>query len=125
MGDYGTKMTGLLVQFMPWLDLFWVPLALAVVHPEQRVKAVLYALCCAGILRLQVEMMGQLGYPQGFLAWWDWPLLYRGMAGYGVSMVFYLLMARLSPRTDMFVMMAASITIFIAAFCVTSFLMVL
>ncbi len=123
--DYGTKMTGLLAQFHPWLDLFWIPVALAVVHPEQRVKAVLFAGACVLMLRLQVEMMGQIGYGGGFFGWWDKPLLYRGMIGYAVAMVFYLLMTRLSPRTDVFVMMAASITIFIAAFCVTSALMVL
>lgn len=118
-------MTDLLAKFLPYLDLFWVPLALAVVHPEQRIKAVVFALCCAGMLRLQVEMMDQIGYPQGFFGWWDWSLLHRGMAGYGVGMALYLLMARLSPRTDVFVMIAASITVFIAAFCVTSAMMVL
>lgn len=118
-------MTGLLAKFLPYLDFFWVPLALVVVHPEQRVKAVIYALCCAFTLRLQVQLMEQIGYPRGLFDLWDMPILYRGMLGYAAAMTFYLLMARLSPRTNVFVMMAASITIFITAFCVTSILMVL
>lgn len=118
-------MTGALAQFLPWLDLFWIPLALAVVHPEQRIKAVLFAAACVLMLRMQVEMMGQIGYPDGFFGWWGKPLLYRGMIGYGLLIAFYLLMARLSPKTNVFVMMAASITLFILGFCVTSALMVL
>jgi len=118
-------MTGLLAKFLPYLDFFWVPLALVIVHPEQRIKAVIYALCCAFVLRLQVEFMEQIGYPRGIFALWNWPLLYRGMGGYAAAMAVYLLVARLSPRTDLFIMMAASIAIFIGAFCVTSLLMVL
>lgn len=118
-------MTGLLAKFLPYLDFFWVPLALLVVHPEQRVKAVIYALCCAFVLRLQAEFMVRIGYPNGFFGLWDWSVLYRGMAGYAAAMVFYLLVSRASPRIDLFIMMAASITIFIGAFCVTSVLMVL
>lgn len=118
-------MTGLLAKFLPYLDFFWVPLALVVVHPEQRVKAVIFALCCAFVLRLQAQLMEQIGYPDGFFGLWGLPVLYRGMAGYAAGMAFYLLIARLSPRTNVFVMMAASITIFMTAFCVTCILMVL
>lgn len=118
-------MTGLFEQFLPYLDFFWLPVALAIVHPEQRIKAAIFTLCCAFMLRLQSQLMEQIGYPDGVFHLWNWPVLYRGMAGYAAAMIFYLLMARLSPRTDMFVMMAASITIFIGAFCVTTMLMVL
>lgn len=118
-------MTELLAKFLPWLDLFWIPLALIVVHPEQRIKTILFIVTCVLILRLQIEMMDQIGFPRGIFGFWHWPLLYRGMAGYGVFIAFFLLTARFSPKTDLFVLLAAIITLFIGAFCVTSLMMVI
>lgn len=118
-------MTDMFAKFLPFLDLFWLPTALAVVHSEQRIKTIIFVGACVFMLRLQVEMMGQLGFENGFFGWWEWPILYRGMAGYAVFIAFYLLTARLSPRSDIFILMAAGITIFITAFCVTSAMMVL
>ncbi len=113
------------MKFLPWLDLFWIPVALIVVHPEQRIKAVIFIACCVFMLRLQVQMMQEIGFEGGFLHWWDWPILYRGMAGYGIGIIFYLITAWFSPKSDPFVMIAASITVFIASFCVTCALMLL
>lgn len=118
-------MTDFLMKFLPWLDLFWLPVAMLVVHPEQRVKSAIFVLACAAMLRLQGQMMESIGYGAGFFGLWHWPLLYRGMAGYGAGIVFYLVTAWFSPKTDPYVFMAAAITIFIASFCLTCGLMVL
>jgi len=108
-----------------WLDLFWFPMALLIVNKGQRIKAAVFVFACVFILRLQVELFEELGAVRGFLNILETPLLHRGYITYSVFICSYLVLAHLSPRVNPFVFMAASITIFITAFCVSSVIMVL
>jgi len=111
--------------FFNYIDLLWVPAALITLHKGQRLLGALFVLACAFVMRLQTELMGAIGYPRGFFHLLDAPLLLRGQVTYAVFVLGFFVMAYFSPRSDKFVFIAASITILIAAFCISSAVMVL
>lgn len=108
-----------------YIDLLWVPVALLCLHKGQRLKAALFVLACAFVMRLQIELMQSIGYGNGFFRLIDTPLYIRGLVTYSVFILGLFILSHFSPKTDSFVYIAASITIFIAAFCVSSLIMVL
>lgn len=107
------------------LDLLWVPVAWLCLHKGQRLKATLFVLMCAFVMRLQIELMQSIGYGNGFFRLIDTPLYIRGLVTYSLFILGLFILSYFSPKTDSFVYIAASITIFIAAFCVSSLVMVL
>lgn len=107
------------------IDLLWVPVALLCLHKGQRLKASLFVLMCAFVMRLQIELMESIGYGRGFFGFINTPLYVRGLITYSVFILGLFILSHFSPKTDSFVYIAASITIFIAAFCVSSLVMVL
>lgn len=108
-----------------YIDLAWVPVAILCLHKGQRLKASLFVLMCAFIMRLQIDFMKDIGYGRGFFGFLDAPLYMRGLVTYSVFILAFFVLSYFSPKTDSFVYIAASITIFIAAFCVSSLVMVL
>lgn len=108
-----------------WMDLAWIPWALLMVRKKQRIIAVLFVLACVLTLRLQVDLMIEIGFGDGFFKFIDLPLLLRGFMAYGVFIFIFLGLSRWSRELDPYINMAAAITIFIAAFCVSTFIMVL
>jgi len=110
---------------MQWIDLIWVPVAALATKGVFRLKAVLFVLLCSFMLRLQVHLMDDIGFHNGFLHWLHLPLLYRGMIVYGFFIAVFLTLVALSKEHNPYVFIAASITIFTIAFCVSSAAMVL
>lgn len=108
-----------------WIDLIWVFVALVVLHKGQRMKAVMFILSCVLALRLQVELMFEIGYPTGFFPLLEFPLLERGFMAYSVFIATFLALSYFSRERDTYIYMAASITVFITAFCVSTLVMVL
>ncbi len=108
-----------------WIDVLWLPLAYVIVRKGQRIKALLFVMTCILTLRLQVELMQEIGFHKGFLPFLDVPVLYRGYVTYGVIILTFLLLSRYSKERDPYIYMAAGITVFITAFCVSTFIMVL
>ncbi len=84
-----------------------------------------FVLACVFMLRLQLELMGAIGLPRGFFGLMDASLYNRGLITYAVFIGLFLILAHLSRGGDKNVHMAASITILILAFCVSSLVMVL
>ena len=111
--------------FFDWMDLIWVPVAFFVAHKGHRIKTVFFILACVAVLRLQVDVMAQLGYPTGILTFFDMPLLVRGYILYGLFIALFLVLARLSRGTNQFVFLAATISTFLLAFCISSVVMLL
>ncbi len=110
--------------FFQWIDLLWIPIVLLGLHKEQKVCAVVFVLACVVLLRFQVELMQQIGYPNGILPLLETPLFVRGLISYSVFTVLFILISRLSPGTNKHVYVAASITLFFAAFFVSSIAMI-
>ncbi len=108
-----------------WLDLLWIPAALIALHEGQRLKAVLFVLACAIMLRLQIQLMEEVGYPDGFLGLMSTDLYTRGLITYSVFILLFFLLSYFSPRVNQFVFVAASISTFIGAFCVSLGIMAL
>ena len=108
-----------------WLDFLWIPLALVFLRKDQKLKGVLFILACMLSLRLQVELMTESGYQQGFLPFLTLPVLYRGYLVYGFFIFAFLLLGHVSKERDSFIYMAAAISVFIVAFCVSMAIMVL
>lgn len=112
-------------QIIDWIDLLWVPVALMVVERGKRLFTCGFVLSCSLLLRLEVELLQQLGFPRGFFGFMRSDIFLRGLITYGALIAFFLLLAHYSKGSDKNVHMAASITILIAAFCVSLFIMVL
>lgn len=108
-----------------WLDLAWVPVALIALHKGQRIKSVLFILSCMLTLRLQVDLMRDINYPNGVFNLLDIPLLHRGFLVYGVFIAIFLILSHISREKDPYIFIAASISVFTAAFCVSTLVLVL
>jgi hypothetical protein len=108
-----------------WMDIMWVPVALLLLRKGQRLKGIMFILACVLALRLQVQFMERIHYPTGILPFLDFPLIQRGFIAYGAFIATFLILSHFSREKDHYVYIAAAITVFIAAFCVSSFVLVL
>lgn len=107
-----------------WIDLLWIPAALLMVHPGQRVKTVFFILACILTLRLQLELMSSFGYPDGFLGWVGLGLYERGLILYGILFALFLILAHLSPNTRGVIFFAATLSLYFIGFFVSMIAMV-
>lgn len=103
-----------------WIDLAWIPVAFAALHKGQRFKGIMFILVCIFALRLQAEFMTEIGYSRGLLPLLDFPMLERGYISYGAFIATFLILSHFSREKDPYVYIAAAITVFIAAFVVSS-----
>lgn len=110
---------------LPWIDLLWAPVAALSMEKGKRFKTVGFVLACVMVLRFQVELLQQIGMNHGFFGVMESAILPRGQVTYGIFILLFLLLAYFSPGSDKHVHLAASITIMIAAFCVSTLVMVL
>lgn len=110
---------------LSWADLFWLPVAFLTMERGKRLLTCGFVLSCALLLRLQVELLHGIGYPYGFFGLMAAPVMIRGLVTYGVFILLFLLLAYFSKGSDKSIHIAASITIMIVAFCVSSLVMVL
>lgn len=109
----------------PWIDALWIPFALCIGERGKRLLTVGFILACIVLLRLQVELMGSMGLEYGFFDFMKSTAFDRGLVVYGVFIALFLFLAHFSKGGDKTVHMAASITILIMSFCVSTLIMVL
>lgn len=114
-----------LAPFLPWIDFLWFPVALVTMERGKRLLTCLFILGCVVLLRLQVELLAQIGFPRGVFGLLDSALLLRGLVTYGVFIALFLIIAHLSQGAHKAIHLAASITMMIASFCVSTLVMVL
>lgn len=107
-----------------WADLTWLPLALLIVHKGQKIKACAFIIVCMIVMRLQIETFQSIGLSKGVTGFFDWSLIHRGYAVYGVFTLLFLILSYLSPYTRGPIYMAASLSIFFMAFTVSSIVLV-
>jgi hypothetical protein len=110
--------------FYQWIDVLWLPVAWITVHSHQRVKASIFIAACILTLRTQVELMESIHAPTGLLKVLHSDVYPRGLIVYGVIIALFLLLAWLSPGTRNVVFFAASLSIYIFAFCASMLVMV-
>jgi len=108
-----------------WIDLLWIPVALLASEKGKRILTCFFILASILLLRLQVELLQGIGFERGFLGLVQTDILTRGMATYGSFIAIFLILAYFSKGTDKNIHIAASITIMLASFCVSTLIMVL
>ncbi len=108
-----------------WIDLLWLPSAFFITARGKRLLTAGFIVSCMILLRLQVELLAEGGFPNGIMGFMESGILARGMMTYGVFIALFLLISRLSPGVDKSIHIAASISVFFAAFCVSTLIMVL
>ena len=108
-----------------WLDFLWIPFAFLVLKKHQKWKGVLFILACMLTLRLQVELMTEIGYENGILPFLESNVLYRGFVTYGVFIAGFLALGHVSKESNSFVYLAAGISVFTVAFVVSTLIMAL
>lgn len=107
-----------------WSDALWIPAALIAAPPFLRVKAVLFVVLCMIGLRLQIEVFTSFNLADGIFHLLDAPLFTRGLVTYSIFIFLFLLLTHLSARVNPYVYIAAMISIFIFAFCVSALVMI-
>jgi len=107
------------------IDLIWVMIGFLIAKGKFRILSALFALCCFLMVRLQTELMVEVGYDYGILNWIDMPILYRAMIVYGVFIGLFFTLVATSKERNAYIFMAAGITLFTIAFCISAAVMVL
>jgi hypothetical protein len=110
---------------LPYIDLAWIPAALIMAERGKRLFTAAFTAACALLLRLQVELLRGIGFSNGFFGFMRNDIMVRGMIVYSVFILLFLILAHFSKGTDKSIHIAASITIMITAFCVSTLIMVL
>lgn len=108
-----------------WIDVIWLILAVLVTQKGQRIVAGASVAACMLMMRMQVEFLASIGYQKGLVGLMDSHVFSRGIIVYSICYILYFLLALFSPQAKGSIMMAASITMFFAAFFVSSLIMVL
>ena len=108
-----------------WLDFLWLPVAFFVLSKQQRWKGIMFILACMLTLRLQVEFFVESGAETGFMPFMDSNVLYRGYFLYALFIAGFLGLGHISKQSDTFVYMAAGISVYTIALCLSSLVMVL
>lgn len=116
----------LILQYiMDWVDALWLPVAVFLVHKDQRIVTAAYILSCMFTLRLQAELLIDMGFETGFIALMNSHVMTRGLIVYAVFHILYLITAYFSPGSNKHVFLAASISIFFAALLTSMVIMML
>ena len=110
---------------LQWIDVLWLVPAFVLIHPKERLLAAGFFIICMVMMRLQVELMGSIGYEQGILGVMSMPVFSRGLIVYSLFYIAYMLLAHYSRDSRKVIFMAASISIFFMALFVSSVVMVL
>jgi len=102
-----------------WFDLIWIPAVFIFAGRRHWVTAIILVLISILALRLQVELMTEIGLPTGILPFVSMPALHRGYVIYGFFIFIFLLLSFFSKREHNFVYIAAAIGTFILSFAIT------
>ena len=109
-----------------WLDLVWLPVVFFMVVPRLKWVSIGFVTACILMLRMQMELLEEFGIEkEGIRGMLTSDPFHRGLATYSVIILLYILLTVSSKRTMTEVYLAASITIFIIAFTISSIVMVL
>lgn len=108
-----------------WVDFLWVPVAIAVTHGQQRYFAVLFVLFCALTLRMQEEFLESFNLRDGVTDFFSLTPYARGLLVYAIVIMGFLLLSYVSPHTRGVIYMAAAISLYILAFCISSVIMII
>ena len=110
---------------LQYIDLLWLPVGVIILHKHHRLWAAGFFASCMFVMRLQVELLVSTGYPTGFLPVFDMDAHTRGKITYSVFYIIYIALALYSPGTRGTIFMAATISMFFVALCVSMIVMLI
>jgi hypothetical protein len=102
-----------------WADLAWLPIGMIVAAPRHRLFIAGYVGACVFTLRAQIEMMATTGHPRGIMHLLDGDPLLRGQIAYGIVTAVFFAMVFASRKAHPAVALAASLVVYLMAFCIS------
>ena len=111
--------------FLQYIDTIWLPIALVVVHKNQRLVTLATITACMLMMRMQIEFITATGYPHGMLGLLGHHIFFRGMASYTLIYIGYITTAHLMPQNRGSMFLAASVTVFFVALFLSTVIMIL
>ena len=108
-----------------WIDVIWLPIAWFVVHKHQRSWTMGLIVSCMVMMRLQIELMVSIGYENGLVGFFDAHVSHRALTVYSLFYMLFIGLAAYSPNTRQVIVMGAAISVFFAAFFISTLIMVL
>jgi len=110
---------------LQWIDLAWLVLVLCVARKDQRGWVFGFFIGSMIMMRMLVELMTDIGHPNGLMGFMGTPVHTRGLIVYSIAYVIYMVLIRYSPNAKGTLLMAASIGFFFFSFFTTAIVMVL
>ena len=108
-----------------WVLTAWVIPALLFTHSEQKIKASFFVLLLALVLKLQVEMMGSLGFQKGFTGFVPFTAEARGLFVHSFFILLLIGISIFSKHTRPIIYLAACLSLFFLSFFLSSFIMLI
>ncbi len=118
-------MDNILILVMNYIDALWILLLMITLKRGQRLWAAGFVASCMLMMRLMIELMAEIGYPNGILGLIDMPLFIRGLWVYGVIYVLYVALNIAFPATKGIFLVASSLSMFFIAAMIFAGVMVL
>lgn len=109
---------------LQWIDIAWLVLALVAARKDQRLWVAAFFAASMVMMRMLVELMAYIGYPNGITGLIDMPVHTRAMLTYGLFYIVYIAFFYYSPNAKGTLLMAGSIAFFFAAFFTTAVIMI-
>jgi len=110
---------------LQWIDLIFLPLTLFAVKKDQRIVSAAFIIFCMITMRMQVELINSTGYGSGFLGLMKWDAFSRGIVTYSFFYIFYIIITIYSPNTKSWILSAAALSLYFAAFFTSIIIMLL
>jgi len=108
----------------PWIDSVWLIAGMILAHKGQRLVMAAFFIACFIMMRMQIELLSSIGFETGILPLWDATLFLRGLIVYSVFYVLYLGLCFWSKDGNAHIHLAASISLFFAAFFTSTVIMI-
>lgn len=106
-----------------WIDFLWLPLAFFAVERQHRLYAVGFVLMCILGLRLQADLFHSIHRDGGITGWFSTSARARGTIVYAVFIMLFLILSHFSRGTRPIIYFAATLSVFIMAFVVSTLVM--
>lgn len=110
---------------LTYVDLLWLPIMLFALHGKHKFYGAGFVLCGALMLRMQVELMDTIGFPNGILPIIENDVHIRALITYSVSYLLYLLLAVWSFGERAHIFMGFTLSHFFLTLLVSTVVMVL
>lgn len=100
---------------MDWLDALWILVMLLLLHKNQKLWAAGFVASNMLMMRMLIELMGWMGFTNGFLPVLNNSLFDRGLITYSAVNFLYLVIALYSPKSESPMFLSMSIGLFFGA----------